>query len=451
MTQRIECNICHKTFSSKPNLKLHLQTICQRDENLKIVCNFCQSEFSRQSNLSKHLKICPKKGEYSEKQQALQLTKDLEEAKAKILSLSQDYEAQIKKVQDEFNLYRQNMSKMYKSVTEQNTELKQRIENLKGQNKILQQNKSDEKSKNITINNINNNNTINNLYIQNLEPITDELIRETGRKVGMMDLKDGAPGIMRKFQPVLKNRIICTDASRNSLVYNYNGKLKRDTEGRLITDKIISSTHENYKLYKDDVEAYYKNLDTSNMTDEERARIDIQFDNYKEYSKAVRLNTEFTKKKISKRIAKTIASFARSKVQIESEHPGNTTKPVLGQLESDVQEDAPVLVEQISEPVAVPAPVVPKQNGRLNKVAATKQTLINGRIFEQHLDEHGGVIRQIRIRSSGLPYLTDEETDPSSREQTSESESETEHVLQIRPVVDPKDRWNFDLLEQNLQ
>ena len=77
------------------------------------------------------------------------------------------------------------------------------------------------------------------------------------------------------------------------------------------------------------------------------------------------------------------------------------------------------------------------KHGRLNRVATTRQTLVNGRIFEQHLDSEGHVVRQIRLRSSGLPYLTDEETDPSSREQSDHSSSDSDQEFTGRDGSKP--------------
>ena len=37
-------------------------------------------------------------------------------------------------------------------------------------------------------------------------------------------------------------------------MYNYNGKLKRDTRGQMITDKIMNSTEPQYRTYKEEID-----------------------------------------------------------------------------------------------------------------------------------------------------------------------------------------------------
>lgn len=87
MSKTFNCNTCNKVFASKQNLKVHLQTVCERDENLKITCTFCESDFSRQSALYTHLKTCKKKIEHDQKQQKETLSTELEESKTLIVSL----------------------------------------------------------------------------------------------------------------------------------------------------------------------------------------------------------------------------------------------------------------------------------------------------------------------------------------------------------------------------
>jgi hypothetical protein len=399
MSEDYNCGYCNKTFSSKSSLNLHIKSVCNKQDNI-LLCLYCSLSFSRKYVLDKHLNVCPKKNEYTLNQEILRLKEEQqkihEEHTTQINKLKEDYQ----KLQEEYTKYRSNSSIMYQSVKEQNIELNKRIEYYKGRIKTFQDKDKLESSKPVPIvNNINTtHNTINNnLYIQNLEPITDELIRETGKKVGMMDLKEGAPGIMRKFHPVLKDKIICTDASRNSLLYNYNGKLKRDTRGRMISDKIISSTESQYLIYKDEIERYYSNLDPETMTDTERSRKDIEYENFKAYSKAVNNKTEFSKRKLTKNIVKIIVSVTKTKSQFEE-----TVRQRL--LTTDDQSQEP----EITEPVV-------QQNKSFNKVVSTKQTLIDGRTFELHLDASGNTLYKFRLRSSGEPYLTDEETDPDSR------------------------------------
>ena len=409
MSKNFVCNVCNKAFSTKGNLKHHQTAICLRDENVTFNCIYCNTNFTRKIVLDKHMKVCPKQAEYQAKQHLSNILKENETLKnnnesltssyeQKIQELTLSYEQKLSKLTIDHENFRSGTKQMIESLKEDNISKDKKIEYLRGQLKICKENQN--KPTHITTN-YNNNSSIvnNNLFIQNLEPITDELIEETGKKVGMLDLKDGAPGIIRKFQPALKDKIICTDATRNSLMYNYNGKLKRDARGQMITDKIISSTEHNYDRFKDEVKKYYEALNDTEMTETEREINDNHFENYKEYVKALKSNSEFSKKKVSNKMSKSIVRFSKSKAQFE-QTMHEDQKPQIEELESTKNTSSV------------------QTDGKLNPVASRKQTLINGRIFELHLDVQGQIIRKIRIRSSGLPYLTDEETDPSSREQS---------------------------------
>ena len=468
MSQKFTCDNCDKDFSTKGNLKKHKEQVCLRDESLRFICIYCNSNLTRKSILDNHMKTCPKKDEYHLRQRLDTIIQENETLKTNINNLNMTYTTKLQNLSSEHDTKIQELTNSYElklqALVKQNSDRKdlsmkviedlkgmvvekdKKIEYLRGQLKICKDIKPS------VVNNINNNhNTSNtfNMYVQNLEPITDELINETGKKVGMLDLKDGAPGIMRKFHPVLKDRIVCTDATRNSLMYNYNGKLKRDTRGQMITDKIMSSTEPQYNMYKDEVNRYYQNLDTTNMTEAERELHDSHFDSYREYVKALKSTSEFPKKKVSRKISKTIANFSKSKSQFENQVENKS------ETQEETHDEQSVQVQIVPEPApSVQSGSQPvRTDGRLNRVVSRRQTLVNGRIMEQHFDAQGQIVRQIRIRSSGLPYLTDEETDPSSREQSDlEEDSDNEFyqpcVTQESTSQDqlrekPKINWDF--------
>ncbi len=412
------CDNCNKEFSSKGNLKIHRETVCLRLETNVFTCLYCNNNSTRKSNLDKHLKICPKREEYFLKQQLETITKEKNDLLLKSQESETVYKNEIEQLKKDHENFRLGTKQMIQSLREDNILKDKKIEHLKGEIKVFKLRdqeyiKLSERTKQVNI--VNNNvNNIGNIYVQNLEPITDELIKETGSKIGMMDLKDGAPGIIRKFQPVLKDKIVCTDTTRNSLMYNYNGQLKRDARGQMLTDKIVNSTKAQYNICKDEIAKYYINLNEKEVSQIEREINDEHFENYKEYVRAIKTDSEFSKKKISNKISKSIAKFSKSKTQFENK-VGSC--PVVEEI-TDRNEES-------TNSVSV------KTEGKFNPVASRKQTLINGRIFELHLDAHGNIIRKIRIRSSGLPYLTDEETDPSSREQSdNEVESGCEELPQ---------------------
>ncbi len=433
------CEFCKKSFSSKRALKIHIETVCNRSEELTFICTFCNLNLSSESSLRKHLKSCSKKEEYALKQiisqHAQEIQNLIEKHNKEIQDIKVDnnnkvhtLENNLKDVTNELSIVKMSTSQVIESLKEVNTKHEKEIEFLRGRLKSKnEQIESFEKHFNkITnhstyVNNTINNSNIINLYVQNLEPITDELLKETGKTVGITDLKNSAKGIIEKFQPVLKDKVICTDATRNSLLYNYNGQIKRDTRGQMLTDKIMSSIEPQYQLYNKEIHDYYEDKIKQEENDIEREDLISRYNKYKDLDKSLRIKNEVTKKKISKRISKYITNFSRSKAQFDS------------MIQQNIQKISDQTSETVScklvQPESSQVIVVPKEErARFQKVVARKQIVKNRRTFEQHFDEDGNIVKEFRLRSSGLPYLTDEDTDPSSREDSEFEDSDLEDV-----------------------
>jgi hypothetical protein len=105
------CEFCNKGFSSKGSLKTHIETVCNRSEDLQLNCLYCNIEFSRKSTLDSHIKQCSKKDEY--------------ELKIK-------YDTLVK----EFDLYKQTSEQSYnqlKSLYDQETK-KKTLQSARSQN-----------------------------------------------------------------------------------------------------------------------------------------------------------------------------------------------------------------------------------------------------------------------------------------------------------------------------
>lgn len=83
MSQKFTCTTCNKEFSSKGALKLHSDTICNRDENLQFICTYCTTDFVRKATLDKHILSCSKKIEHELRQTHEALVKEYEEYKQK--------------------------------------------------------------------------------------------------------------------------------------------------------------------------------------------------------------------------------------------------------------------------------------------------------------------------------------------------------------------------------
>jgi uncharacterized Zn-finger protein len=89
MSQKFTCPKCSNTFTSKQNLNIHIQTICEKDPSLKFTCTYCENDFSRQNALTTHYKTCSKKKEYELMQTNDIVLKELEDSKKLIIQKDQ--------------------------------------------------------------------------------------------------------------------------------------------------------------------------------------------------------------------------------------------------------------------------------------------------------------------------------------------------------------------------
>ncbi len=432
MSEKNICEVCNKSFSSKGNLKIHQETVCLRDQTVVFSCTYCSNNLTSKKNLDRHIKTCPKIGEYNARQEIVNLNNKIQE-------LTSNYAKQLEELTSNFNITSKELKNTQDQYERLSSETNKKIGFLKGQINILKESekayqKQIEKLRQVT-NIVNNtvNNSGGNLYVQNLEPITDELIQETGSKIGMMDLKDGVNGIIRKFRPVLKNRVICTDATRNSLMYNYNGQLKRDSRGQMLTDKIVSSTEPQYDLYKEEIKKYYIEEGEKEMNEFDRKIFNEHFDDYRDYTRALKNDVESVKKIVSGKMSKKIAKFSKSKTQFESQIEDTATTECTLQNVTTVPESS-IHGSSVNTKSELHSSSLSGEHmlasRAINQIVSKKQLVENKRTYEIYYNANGEIVRKIRLRSSGLPYLTDEDTDPSSREESeyelsSDSESDS--------------------------
>jgi hypothetical protein len=195
-----KCQFCSKIFSSNSNLKAHIKNakycIKIRGSVIKnYVCSFCNKELSAKHSLDSHLAIC-------------NIKKDVE----------------IDNLKNEINNLKDQVKE--KNILEiSNNDLKKQIKELQEQIERLAT---------VAINrpthiNQNNQNRINNI-INNLNPITDDHLREQSKYLTLDHIKNGVNGYVQyALEYPLKDRVICTDFSRRKIKY-------KDEEGKLIDD-----------------------------------------------------------------------------------------------------------------------------------------------------------------------------------------------------------------------
>ena len=192
-----KCSFCNKVFSNKYILQNHITNAkyCIKLRNKKTKneykCNFCNKNFYSNYSLKSHINICDNKKE-AEKLEI----KEKEILKYKVNEL----EKQVKKYEKHIKELQEQIERLATVAINRPTHINQH-----------------------------NQNRINNI-INNLNPITDDHLREQSKYLTLDHIKNGVNGYVQyALEYPLKDRVICTDFSRRKIKY-------KDEEGKLIDD-----------------------------------------------------------------------------------------------------------------------------------------------------------------------------------------------------------------------
>jgi len=290
----MDCQYCERSFSTKGSLTYHQKTakyclkiqgkLCvktiKKIKNIHFKCITCDKEFNKKYNLDRHYKVCSKfqnKLEDKDKEYNKQLeeykkqleeykknledkdkkyNKQLEEYKKNLEDKDKEYNKQLeeykKKLEDkdkEYNNqleeYKIQLEEYKKKLEDKDKECKiklevndKRIEEYKQQISTLQDKLENIALKNCSRTTINNNNNqrtimINN-YLDNMEPITPEMLLSYTDKLTEEHMLQGEKGITKYFcEYPMKGNVLCTDISRKKIKY-------KDAEGNIQTDVNLS-------------------------------------------------------------------------------------------------------------------------------------------------------------------------------------------------------------------
>ena len=198
----MECQHCKNIFSTKTSLNTHQRTakycIRLQNKNDEIVntvlysCDKCGKEFTRQGNLDRHKQTC-------KSQNSLQ--------KLKI---------NLDNMTKERDFYKDQVDKLQLRVRELEQDIKE---------VAVQAVSRPTTTKNTQINN----------YIQKMECITDEHIKDQAQHLTIEHIQKGPEGYAEyALEYPLKNRIVCVDYARRKVKF-------KDKEGNIITDPEMSS------------------------------------------------------------------------------------------------------------------------------------------------------------------------------------------------------------------
>jgi hypothetical protein len=223
----MECEFCKKEFSTKPNLIYHQKNTkycldLQGKKNIQFKCEYCDKIFTCQQRLNEHiLKVCKLKNKIN-------------------------FEKEIKKIQEDFSLYKKQEKLRLKDKEKQ---FEQKI-NEKNEY-ILKLEAKIEKFENTIANIANVPKTVNNIRnqlstnytLENLEPKKlEETLREYYTE---RDFFNGQKGLanccVEKIvkTPDGKMLICCSDISRKKFkILDVNGNMREDIEARLLCQKL---------------------------------------------------------------------------------------------------------------------------------------------------------------------------------------------------------------------
>lgn len=211
-----KCQFCNKMFSNNSNLKMHIKNakycIKLRGSDVKnYVCSFCNKELSSKHILESHLSICntKKDTEINNLKNEIDILKDQVKEKNILEITNNELKTQIKELQEQ-------IERLATTAINRPTHISQ-----------------------------NNNQRINNI-INNLNPITDDHLREQSQYLTLDHIKNGVNGYVQyALDYPLKDRVICTDFSRRKVKYkNEEGKLVDDPEMVKLSQKLFQAIEE---------------------------------------------------------------------------------------------------------------------------------------------------------------------------------------------------------------
>jgi hypothetical protein len=259
------CKYCQNSFKNMSILNYHIKTakycLQLRDQLGKFVCQYCQKNLSDKRNLNLHEEKC---NSSNINLKLISLERDLENAKNTI----KDKDKQIEKLQNQLHEIALNAS-------------------LK---------------------------TTNNTNVINLSPITKDWLDSQSINLNKYHLQNGAHGYADfAINYSLKDRVKCTDFSRNIFHYIDENGMKIREKGHNLCKMFFSSIKEKIEeLFKQQKNDLYRLIDTA--TEEETCELFKLINEYTENNVGIarivrgehdKLRDEFIKE-LATRLAKTL-------------------------------------------------------------------------------------------------------------------------------------------------
>jgi len=213
----MNCEFCNRVFTTKSSLRYHQSTAkycltIQGKNNNVHSCSFCKKQYTQKIDLERHLLKC---SELKTQNIEINYQKIIMEKDNTIIELEKSIEDQRQQIKD----------------------LQATIEKLASQAISRTTNTT---TKNTQINN----------YIQQLQPITDDILKDNVPNLTIEHILKGAEGYAEyALEYPLKNRIICVDYARRKVKFkDSNGNLITDPEMTNIATKFFQSIKDKNKF-----------------------------------------------------------------------------------------------------------------------------------------------------------------------------------------------------------
>jgi hypothetical protein len=259
-----KCDFCNSTFIKKSNLDYHLKTNKKCNIIRGIVlevfkCDICSKELSTKYNLEKHIKTCKERKEELYQEKITELEKLINKKNKIIKKLEIAINIKIEQIKDNDTQLRDKDEQLkYKDeqIKYKDQQLKDKDEELKEKNKTITEylnklNSMAEKRPiiNNTINNITN--YLNKVGDINLEDFQSNRIKYESYK----NPKDFYKilGTYLALNTSLKNKVICSDISRNITYYMKDGVITKDQGGISLLEYVLRYKTEEIKTQINEV------------------------------------------------------------------------------------------------------------------------------------------------------------------------------------------------------
>lgn len=176
------------------------------------------------------------------------------------------------------------------------------------------------KSSNIT-------NNINNGAVNNLIPLDPKFMKEQSKFLTSSHVNDGPDGYARfSNEYLLKDRVICTDASRGTLMFKgLDNKPKIDKKGTAILTAIgLAIVDVNKQIYDDErskldteLRLHQRKADDLDLSDDKTQRLYDKVLKYSEFNQEIKTMSKGKDTKFSRTLFDKICSYLKSAEAIE--------------------------------------------------------------------------------------------------------------------------------------